>query len=173
MPKIRNIIQENAPLILVIIATLVITMIIIFKPAIASKKTETESYNLTNFNIVTTKETIKLFSEIKPQILIICRSTCSVCQSFIPTLNTINETYNIKMNYLDLELMDLDSKETKELKELLNYEYTLQEKTAPYSDFLGTTPMFIIIKNKEMVYGYIGSMDSSVVQVLLENYEVI
>lgn len=173
MAKLKRLILDNIPILSVLFTTLLIVIIIIFKPSNSQSTQESNSYDTSNFNIISTKEAVGLFENSNSQVLVICRSTCSACASFVPTLNSVSKMYKVKINYLDLETMDLDGNDTKKLKKLLNFEYTYDDKTASFSEFIGLTPMFIILKNKEMVYGYIGTMNLSVVKTILENYEVI
>ena len=51
-------------------------------------------------------------------------------------------------------------------------EYNLKGKVAKFGEFLGSTPMTIIIKNGRMVHGYIGSMDTDTLTTFTSLYGV-
>ena len=75
------------------------------------------------------------------------------------------ETYKKLFGNEKLELV-------KELISKLDIEYNLKGKVAKFGEFLGSTPMTIIIKNGRMVHGYIGSMDTDTLTTFTSLYGV-
>lgn len=171
MNKIGNHLKEYFAIYLILLTAVIIGLILLIKP---NKETNNETeYDTSMFHNINTKEALTLFEDNKPHVLLIGRKTCGVCIDFLPTLQIAIAKYQFELNYIELTEMDSASEEYKKLKEKLDYEYTLEEKTDSFGAFMGVTPMFIIIKNNKMVFGYMGSMAESVIKTRLEQYGII
>ena len=172
MTKIKKHFQENLAIYLVLITCLTIGLIIWFTQNNSEIKEEYQ-FDTSMFNIVDVSGANKLFETDEPKVLLIGKQGCSACYNFVPTLQIAMAKYHFNVNYLDLSDIDIDSTEYKLLLEKLDFEYTLNDKKGIFSDFMGTTPMFIIIKDNKMVYGYIGTMSQTVVKTMVSKYGVI
>lgn len=171
MNKIIIHLKEYYAIYLILFTIIVVCCLLFIKP---NKEIKEEiTYDTSMFTNLTTEEALTLFEDNKTHVLVIGRKTCGVCIDFLPTLQLAVAKYQFELNYLDLLNMDKNAEEYTKLKEKLDYEYTLDNKTDTFGSFMGTTPMFIIIKNNKMVFGYMGSMADSVVKTRLEQYGVI
>lgn len=169
MNKIGKHLKESYAIYLILFTAIVVGCILFIKP----NKEEVVEYDTSMFTNINTREALSLFEDNKTHVLLIGRKTCGVCIDFLPTLQIAIAKYHFELNYLELTDMDQNSEEYKKLKEKLDYEYTLYDKTDSFGSFMGTTPMFIIIKNNKMVFGYMGSMAESVIKTRLEQYGII
>jgi len=163
-----NHLKKYGAIYLILLLIISITLIIIFRP----KNEETKEFDTSFFNVVNTKEAVDLFNSSKNQILFIGRPGCSACQKFVPYLKIAVAQNHITINYLNLDEIDRNSEEYQKLIEKLDFEYTLNDTKAKFGDFMGATPMFIIIKNNRMVYGYIGVMTHTRIAELLTQYGI-
>lgn len=163
-------IKNWAPILLVLFTITIISLLLIFKD---SKSAPNIDYDTSFLENITTAEAIEEFKSTQTKIYIIGRSTCSACQSFLPTLKDVVTKYNLKIYYLDLISMYKDEASLNQLKQLLDYKYTLENKTNKLSAYLGTTPMIIISQNNENIYGYLGTLTKEDLEKILRSYELI
>ena len=154
MNNLANHLKKYGAIYLIIVASLIIGLIIFLKPN--KEEPEEETYDTSFFTEVDTAGAVNLFESNASSVLLICRPGCAVCQQFVPYLQIAMVQYGFEVNYLNLDTIDQNSEEYQKLAEKLDYEYTLDGKTAPFSQFMGATPMFIIIKNHRMVFGHLG-----------------
>lgn len=167
MNKIANHVKNNLAIYLVLLAVLVIFLIIKFIP-----KKEKSNYDTSMFNVVELKDADQLFQDGVNKVLFIGREGCSACEYFLPILQISMAKYHFYVSYLDINNLDYKSEDYKNFIKYLDYTYTLQGKTAEFSDFMGNTPMFIIIKNNKMVYGYIGTMTEASIEAMITLYGI-
>lgn len=161
--------KNNYIIYLLIILIVAITLAIKLVP-----KNKEELLDTSMFNVIDVKEALQLFNESnnKAKVLLICRLNCSACINSEKTFKFTMLEYKYNINYLELSNLQNDNEETKQLLEKLDYEYTLNDKKDVFSNFLGVTPMFIIIKNNKMVYGNIGTMDKNQIKQVVTKYDV-
>jgi hypothetical protein len=57
-------------------------------------------------------------------------------------------------------------------QEKLNLEYSFYGNVDKFSAFMSNTPQTVIIKNKEQVYGHIGSISTNTLETLTKMYGV-
>lgn len=169
MNKVLNHIKNNFAIYLIIIACVVIISITLYMTRHPAKvKVDTSLYNVVNI-----KEALNLFKDDDPKLLIVSTEDCSATANYTKTLNYIMIEYDFPVYYLDLSATDSTSDEYNEFVQKLDFEYKTKDgQTGPFGSFMGATPMNIIIKNKKMVYGYIGSMSTSALSTMTENYGV-
>lgn len=168
MNKVVQHLKANLAIYLIIIATITISCIIIFRKP---KTTEIE-YDTSMFNVVDIEGANQLFSSNQDQLLFIGRKTCSVCQEFIKSLQIAMARDNFYVSYLDLDNIDTSNKAYEEFISKLDYEYTYANTTAPFGKFIGSTPMIVIIKNNKMVFGILGSMSSDTILTIVNQYAI-
>lgn len=168
MNKVLQHLKSNIAIYLIIIVTIIISCIIAFKKP---KEPEIE-YDTSMFNVVNISEANQLFNSNQDQLLFVGRKTCSACQEFIKSLQIAVARGNFYVSYLDLEDIDTSSKDYEEFLSKLDYEYTYADVTGPFSKFIGSTPMIIIIKNNKMVFGILGSMSSDTILTIVNQYGI-
>lgn len=171
MEKILNNLKENIAIYLVIILTIVIGLIIYFinpKPEEIKK-----DLDISMFHVKTVEETIKLFNSKEPVFLFIGRNSCSACAYYVPIVQITMAKQGFSVNYLELEGIDTESDSFKKLVDIMDYKYTLNDQEGTLGTFLGNTPMTVIIKNKKIVYGYIGSIEEEKLTHIVKEYGVV
>jgi hypothetical protein len=169
MEKIKNNIRNNAAIYLLIIAVIIIFLIIKF---VGNKQTTEEELDTSMFNVVTTENVDKIFNSTKAEILVIGSKECSATKDFesIMKLSSAKEQYII--NYMELLDEDKDSTSYKTFIEKLDLPYNIDGKDKKLRDYMGATPMIIVIKNKKVVYGMIGSISETALTQLAYTYGV-
>ena len=172
MEKLLKHIKANIVIYLIIVVTIVLSCVIAFrKPTSATTADEVE-YDTSMFHVVDLNGAIEIFNSNQNQLLFIGRKTCSACQAFIPSLQIAIARDDFYVSYLDLDDIDTSTEAFQEFKSKLDYEYTYADTTAPFGDFIGSTPMIIIVKNNKMVFGILGSMSSDTILTLVNQYEL-
>lgn len=170
MNKLQNHFKQFGAIYLILLLALCITLIILIKP----NKKEEKSYDTSMFNVVDTKGAVKLFSSNTNQVLFIGRPSCSVCEQFVPYLQIAMAQYHFKVSYLNTDDINQNSEEYKELLELLDYDLPNDDRASNFKVFLEmkATPLFIIIKNNKMVYGYAGLMTNETIGSVVTQYGI-
>lgn len=171
MDKVKKHIKDNLAIYLIIIVTIVLSCVIAFRKPSTSSTAEIE-YDTSMFNVVDLNGANELFNSNINQLLFVGSKDCSVCQQFIKSLQIAVSRGDFYVSYLDLEDIDPDSDAYEEFKSYLDYEYTYNGLTSSFGNFLGSTPMIIIIKNNKMVFGILGSMSSDTILTLVNQYEL-
>ena len=169
MEKIKNNIKENSALYLVLFAVLVIFFIIIY---MNKSQTNVEPLDTKMFNVVTSENVNKLFETNEAKMLIVGSKTCSATKSFIPHLQISLGLEHYTVNYLELTDEDPNSDTYKNFVSRLDVLYTLDKEEKELKEYMGLTPMIIIIKNKKVVYGSIGQVDQDYLKQLIDTYGV-
>lgn len=169
MDKVIKHIKANLAIYLIIIVTIVLSCVIAFRKPTTSSINEIE-YDTSMFNVVDLNGANELFNSNRNQLLFVGRKTCSVCQEFIKSLQIAVSRDDFYVSYLDLDDIDRHSVAYEEFKSKLDYEYSYNGVTAPFGDYIGSTPMIIIIKNNKMAFGILGSMSSDSILTLVNQY---
>lgn len=148
-------------------------------------QTSTTGYDVSNMTKVDLDGALALFEEEGTHVLYIGRSNCSVCVSYVPTLNEVQEDLGFKTNYLDVQSYinnwESAKEEIKPLTDLFTVESTVRTtmdgETVTLEDTIGNlfydygfTPITVIIKDGEMVDGFVGYRDTETLTSLLEEY---
>lgn len=167
MNKILEHLKNNIAIYLIIIVCIIIGVLIF-----QNKDNEKIDYDTRPFNVVNNKEALKLFDSKEPQMLVIGKKTCSASKELLPSLVIAQTKGNYTTNYLELTDLDKNSEDYNKLLELLDYEYQKDGETKPFREYMGATPMVIVIKDNKMVYGYIGTMNNTVVSTIAKQYGV-
>ena len=174
MSKILEHIKANIAIYVIIIVTIVLSYIIAFKPFTKTTPSTMEEieYDTSMFNVVDLDGANDIFSSNQNQLLFIGRKTCSVCQQFIKSLQIAISRDDFYVSYLDLESIDTSTEAYQEFVSKLDYEYTYDTVTAPFGEFMGATPMIIIVKNNKMVFGVLGSLSSDSILTIVNQYGI-
>lgn len=189
--KIRN-------LTFIVILGFVVTFILIiglyFRDGGTSSNTTTENnsggsssstseYDVSNMTAVDVDGAVDLFDEEGTHVLYIGRSNCSVCIQFVPVLNEVQEDLGFTTYYLDvldyINNWESTKDELEPLTELLTIETTVRttinSENVTLEDTVGNlfydygfTPITVIIKDGEMVDGFIGYRDKDSLTELIE-----
>jgi len=171
MDKIKEHLKNNLAIYLVILACIVIVCVAIFV-----KEEKKDVVDISMFKSITLSETNALFNDDDPKFLVISVNTCSATAQYVEYLQFSMLDNDYQVYYLDLNTIDEnnkeDMKEYQKLTEHLDYEYNFNGNIAPISNFIGNTPMTIIIKDKKVVFGYIGSMNTTTLKSIVNMYGV-
>ena len=167
MNKILEHLKNNAAIYLIVIVCIIIGVLIF-----QNHDNEKIEYDTRPFNIVDNKKALELFESNEPQMLVIGKKTCSASKELLPSLVIAQTTGKYKTNYLELTDLKKGSEDYNKLLELLDYEYQKDGETKPFREYMGATPMVIVIKDNKMVYGYLGLMNNTVVSTIAKQYGV-
>lgn len=170
MNKIIAHLKNNASVYFVIIGCLIVLLIVLLS---SNQDNNKKDYVDTKyFKVININEALKLFDNNDNSVLIIGRKDCPATIEFGKVMTVAKAKYGFTVNYLELTDLDPNSSEYKSLIEKLDFEYTLYDKTDKFGNFLGNTPMLIIIKGRQMSYGYIGNMTLTSLETILNQYGV-
>lgn len=168
MDKLKKHLKNNFAIYAVLLTCLVILLITLFYTREEPKPTVDTSM----FKVLTLDETLKLFEDDSAKLLVISFSTCSATINYVPYLQIAQAKYGYSTYYLELDDLDPESEKFTQLMDKLDMEYNFNGNVQKFSYFIGSTPMTIIIKNKKMVHGYIGSMNTDTLKALTDLYGV-
>ncbi len=163
--------QTIIPIVLVVIVTITIGLLIYFK----DRTKEPELLDTSLFNVIKVEDTKNLLekSKNKAQFIYIGRKDCSACKKFEPYINYSMGLTTYTVNYIELSEINTKSDEYNNLIEILNeYEYTWEDETKPFGEFIGSTPMLFILKNQKVVWANLGGMKSEELANIIEKYGV-
>lgn len=166
----KNKLKDLAPLIIILTTCLIIALIIILRP---QKEVIDTAYDTSFLKNITVSEALTEFKSPTRKIYVIGRSTCSVCQEFLPILKEVVNKYQATVYYIDLQEMLKDKTNLEAFKKLLTFSYTYQGETKEISSYIGATPMIIISENNKNIYGYLGNLKQADLENLLRSYELI
>jgi hypothetical protein len=168
MEKFKSHFKNNFAIYAVLIASILVIVIAMF----ATRKDQGETVDTSMFRVVTVKEVLNLFKEEKANLLVISTSNCAATIKYVDSLKIAQAKYGYNTYYLELDNIDYKSKDFQELLSKLDMEYNFNNKIDKFSSFIGSTPMTVIIKNKKMVHGYIGSMSIDTLYTITSLYGV-
>ena len=172
MNKIITHFKNNLAIYLIIITCLIIISISPF----ITHDGDNEEPNLVDtsmLKVITLKETLERFSSSETTFLVIGYKSCSATATYAKSLNIAQAKYGFQTYYLELDSIDeTQMDEYNELKEKLNMEYNFQGTIAKFGEFIGSTPMTVIIKDHKMVSGYIGTLDDETLGNLTKMYGI-
>lgn len=172
MKKIKSHFKNNLPIYLVLVTCIIIVGISLFVTK-QNNKEEVETVDTSMFKVLTLEETLKRFEEDEPTLLVIGYKTCSATIHYTPYLQIAQAKYGYDTYYLELDSIDESQKEEyDQLVEKLDMEYNFQGTVEKFGNFIGSTPMTVIIKNHKMVYGYIGSINDDTLGSLTKMYGI-
>lgn len=168
MEKIITHFKNNLAIYMVLLASIVILCIALF----VTKDEKIEKVDTSMFRVITVKEALDLFKEDTANLLVISTSTCAATIKYVPSLKIAQAKDGFNTYYLELDDIDYESADFQELLKKLDMEYNFNGRVDKFSAFIGSTPMNVIIKNKKMVHGYIGSMDTETLHTITSLYGV-
>ena len=151
--------QKNK-LIYILIA-LIVVISIVFLTFNKLEKEEQNTIHTSMFNVVTTKDVNRMINNNETKMIIIGSRTCSATQEFISSMQISQAKGSYKINYLELKDEDRNSSSYKKFLKYLEEPFngiTEDNKEHTIKEYMGTTPMILIIKNKKVVYGNVGTM---------------
>lgn len=169
MDKIKNNIEHNLPIYLIIIAVVVIFCIITFGN---KNPSETVLFDTSSFNIVTSKDVLEFLDEKEARMIVIGSKKCSATEYFVPIMEISQAKGEYTINYLELLDEDPKSSEFKNLVNELDIVINYEGEEKELKEYMGSTPMIIIIKNKKIVYGTVGTISENALTQLANTYGV-
>lgn len=168
MEKLKKHLKNNFAIYAVLVASIVIVCVAMF----VTRDDPGETVDTSMFRVVTPKEALKLFNEDKANILVLSTSDCAATIKYVDSLKIAQAKYSYNTYYLNLDEVENDIENYKKLLEKLDMEYNFNNKVDKFSSFMGATPMTVIIKNKKMVHGYIGTMSVDTLYTITSLYGV-
>jgi hypothetical protein len=169
MDKIKNNIEHNLPIYLIIIAVVVIFCIITFGN---KNPSETVLFDTSSFNVVTSKDVLEFLDEKEARMIVIGSKKCSATEYFVPIMEISQAKGEYTINYLELLDEDPKSSEFKDLVNELDIVINYEGEEKELKEYMGSTPMIIIIKNKKIVYGTVGTISENALTQLANTYGV-
>lgn len=169
MDKIKNNIEHNLPIYLIIIAVVVIFCIITFGN---KNPSETVLFDTSSFNVVTSKDVLEFLDEKEARMIVIGSKKCSATEYFVPIMEISQAKGEYTINYLELLDEDPKSSEFKDLVNELDIVINYEGEAKELKEYMGSTPMIIIIKNKKIVYGTVGTISENALTQLANTYGV-
>lgn len=151
--------QKNK--IIYILIALIVVISIVFLTFNKLEKEEENNIDTSMFNVVTTKDVNRMINNNETKMIIIGSRTCSATQEFISSMQISQAKGSYKINYLELKDEDRNSSSYKKFLKYLEEPFngiTEDNKEHTIKEYMGTTPMILIIKNKKVVYGNVGTM---------------
>lgn len=169
MDKIKNNIEHNLPIYLIIIAVVVIFCIITFGN---KNPSENVLFDTSSFNVVTSKDVLEFLDEKEARMIVIGSKKCSATEYFVPIMEISQAKGEYTINYLELLDEDPKSSEFKDLVNELDIVINYEGEEKELKEYMGSTPMIIIIKNKKIVYGTVGTISENALTQLANTYGV-
>ncbi len=174
MEKIKHHFQENF-LIYLILITCIIVFLIIYNSSKNLKVPEIEKVDTSLFHVVNVYQALELFNNNEPTYLVIGDDSCSATHEYVQHLRYEVPNIGLQVYYLDYSSIDMEGKDKEDYEKFLSkldIEYNLRGTEGVFKDFMGITPMTIIIKNKKQIYGYIGSMNTTSIESVAKLYGI-
>lgn len=169
MNKIKNHLKNYGLIYLILLLCIAIIGITL----IVTKVNEQNDINYVDtsmFTVVSIKDVNKMFERNDVSYLVIGLNTCSATINYGKTLQIAEAKYGFTVNYLELADVDTTTSDFSEFMTNIDVEATMNDEEGTLAEFLGNTPMTLIIKNKKIVYSFIGSLSDSVVETLVTKY---
>lgn len=172
MDKIKLHFQKNFAIYAVLLVCLVIIAIALLVTQ-DNKQEKIEEVDTSMFRVLTLKQTLELFDDKSPKLLVIGHKTCSATVKYASYLQIAQAKFGFQTYYLDLTTIDeTQIDDYNKLVEKLDFEYNYNGTIDKFSKFIGDTPMTIVIKNKKQEAGYIGSMNDSTLGTIVKQYGI-
>lgn len=138
-------------------------------------KKEEPTIDTSMFNVVTTKDVLRMMNNNETKMIVIGSRTCSATQEFVSSMQISQAKGNYIINYLELKDEDRKSSSYKDFLNKLEVPFngvSEDGKEHTIKEYMGTTPMILIIKNKKVVYGNVGLMLSDPLTQIAYTYGV-
>lgn len=132
-------------LIILTIINIVLPYIVAF---IGSKATENHKYDTSMFKNIDGSDISKLGLGDKEEVLFICSDSYQECHDFIGTIERAQKEYNLTINYLKADELNIEDN----ANALLEYD---NEKEF-ISKSLGQVPIVLVLKDEKLVEGWTG-----------------
>ena len=168
MEKVKEHLKNNFAIYAVLLTCIVVVTIAIC----ITSKPKLETVDTSMFVVISLEEALELFEKEEPSLLIMSVETCTATIDYVKYLQIAQAKGEYYTYYLDLNTIDTSSKEFETLKEKLDFEYEFYGPVDKFSAFIESTPQTVIIKNKQQVYGHIGSINTSTLETLTKLYGV-
>ena len=157
--------KKNYPIYLVLLIFLIITLLVVF-----NYNNNINNYDVSGFKNIDIKKVNELFKKDNISYLFIGRQGCSASKEFSNSAMIAQGRFGVNIYYYELSEEDIQSSEGKVLIDNLDIEYNMNDEVKSFGEYIGSTPMFVVIKNKKMVYGYIGNRDSDFIGSVIDKY---
>ena len=160
-----------------LIYILIILTVVIFLSCLTFNKLQKEepTIDTSMFNVVTTKDVLRMMNNNETKMIVIGSKTCSATHEFVSSMQISQAKGSYIINYLELKDENRNSSSYKEFLTKLEVPFNgIAEdgKEHTIKEYMGTTPMILIIKNKKVVYGNVGLMLSDPLTQIAYTYGV-
>ena len=160
-----------------IIYILIVLIVVITLSCLLFNKLQKEepTIDTSMFNVVTTKDVLRMMNNNETKMIVIGSKTCSATQEFVSSMQISQAKGSYIINYLELKDEDKNSSSYKEFLTKLEVPFngvTEDGKEHTIKEYMGVTPMILIIKNKKVVYGNVGLMLSDPLTQIAYTYGV-
>lgn len=112
--------------------------------SVETNEEENSDYDVSEFEILSTTETIDKIDKGGTQVVYIGRANCGYCVKFIPVLQQAQKDLGYKTIYIDLNEVTVDDQE-----KLVAYDSYVEEN-------FGYTPMVLVFKDGKYADGWVG-----------------
>lgn len=109
-----------------------------------TEETVNTDYDVSDFETLSTTDTINKINEGGTQVIYIGRATCGYCVKFLPMMKQAQEDLGFKTIYINLEEVTTEDQE-----KLIAYDSYIEEN-------FGYTPMVLVFKDGKYVDGWVG-----------------
>lgn len=123
---------------------------------------ENTDYDVSNFEAIDADKFVEAYKGDELKVIYLGRANCGFCVKFVPVLNEVQENYDFKTLYLDINNVDQTGVNN---IIALNEEFFTGDNTA-----YGYTPMTLIVKNNEIVDYQVGYSDYSTLEALISKH---
>ena len=172
MKKVLKHIKNNAIIYLVLITCVIIVLIAtLFKPTDELKEVDTSLFKVININ-----QAIKLFDDNSTKFLIIGNNTDQTTESYVEYVRYSMLKHDYKPYFIYQEDIDFkkDADKIEKLGELLDINATYNGESKKAIDLIkeDIVPITIIIKNKKPIYVFIGTLNTTTLDTLVQAYDI-
>ena len=168
MKKVLKHLKRNAAIYLVLLVCVVVLLIaLLYKPKDSIQEVDTSL-----FKVVDVNGTIKLFNDNTPKFLVISTALDQATVNYVDHLKYSMLSNNYIVYFLYQDRIDFKKDNIEKLNEYLDMEVINGEKGKNLIDCLkdATVPITVVIKNKKIVYAYIGTMNTTSLESLIKVY---
>ena len=172
MDKVLKHLKNNAIIYLILIVCIIVILIALFyKP-----KEELREPDTSLFEVVNVGQVVHLFDDNSTKFLMVGTNTDQTTANYADYVKYSMLKHEYTPYFLYQEDIDFkkDKDKIEKLEQLLDITVTYQEDSKPVMELIkeGVVPLTIIIKNKKPIYVFIGTLDTTTLDTLVQAYGI-